>query len=136
VWFSQLLVIWSADIPREVPWYALRLRGGWGVLGAVVLAGGFAVPFLALLVRGVRRSAAAMAAGGAWLLVAHYLDVYWLLAPEARGGWSAARLVWDLGALALVAGGAAALGIWRHAGQPAVPVGDPMLEQSLRYEAR
>jgi hypothetical protein len=136
IWFSQLLIVWIADIPREVPWYLARLRAGWNVLGAVVLTGAFAVPFLALLTRGVKRSGAALAAVGVWLLVAHYLDVYWLVAPDARSAWTAARIVWDIGALALVAGAATALGIWRHAGEPPVPVGDPMLERSLRYQAR
>ena len=29
--FSQFLIIWSGNLPEEIPWYLNRFRGGWGV---------------------------------------------------------------------------------------------------------
>ncbi len=29
--FSQFLIIWSGNLPEEIPWYLDRFRGGWGV---------------------------------------------------------------------------------------------------------
>ena len=29
--FSQFLIIWSGNLPEEIPWYLERMRGGWGV---------------------------------------------------------------------------------------------------------
>ena len=62
--FSQFLIIWSANLPEEIPWYQHRLSHGWEVIGD--RAGG-------LPLRGaVRRPAVAPheaqrgAAGAAW----------------------------------------------------------------------
>lgn len=109
--FSQLIVIWSADLPAENSWYLIRLAGGWKILAAVLVAGHLLVPFLVLLVRAVRKSSKAMAAVGVLLLVMHYLDGYWMVMPDAapaRGGphWL------DAGAVLLI-GGVCAL-MWRR----------------------
>jgi len=101
--FSQFFIIWIADVPQEVAWYVPRLDGSWRWLALVVLVGQFALPFLLLLLRGVKRWPGALAAIGAWLLVMHYLDVYWLVLPQLhRGGM---RPHWlDLAGIALVGG--------------------------------
>ena len=36
--FSQFLIMWSGDIPEEIPWYLHRSEGGWQYL-AVGIAG-------------------------------------------------------------------------------------------------
>jgi hypothetical protein len=30
--FSQFLIIWSGNLPEEIPWYLDRIRGHWGVI--------------------------------------------------------------------------------------------------------
>ena len=80
--FAQYIVIWSGNIPSEVTWYIPRTHGGWGVVALVLLAGSFALPFLALLLRFVKRSHMLLAALGVTLLSFHYLDTYWLLMPN------------------------------------------------------
>ena len=35
--FSQYLIIWSGNLPEEIPWYLARFRGGWGAIGFVIL---------------------------------------------------------------------------------------------------
>jgi hypothetical protein len=79
--FAQYIVIWSGGLPREVTWYVARTRGGWGGLASVLLFAGFAFPFLLLIVRVIRQSAACAAAIGVALLVAHYLDTLWIVSP-------------------------------------------------------
>jgi hypothetical protein len=79
--FSQYIVIWSGDIPREVTWYVPRTHGGWGYVGGVLVLGGFVFPFLALLFVPVRRSPRVLAAVGAWLLAIHWLDTFWMVLP-------------------------------------------------------
>lgn len=130
--FSQLIVIWSAEIPVERVWYAVRMRGGWKVLGGVVLLGHFALPFCALLVRSIKRSPLAMAAIGLGLLAMHYLDVYWIAMPDApfHGGWGFAC---DAAALLFVGGVAAATWSVRRSDQAPVAAGDPRLAASLQY---
>jgi hypothetical protein len=79
--FAQYIVIWSGDLPREVGWYMLRARGGWGGLAVLLLLGTFVLPFMLLLIREVKRNVAMLAVLGAALLVMHYLDTYWLVMP-------------------------------------------------------
>jgi hypothetical protein len=131
----QFFTIWIADVPREVSWYVVRFGGGWGVLARILIVAGFVVPFIVLLFHAARGSAWLMSAVGAWLLVAHYVDVYWVLAPSASFTWSVLDLVWDLAALAVVAGSATAVALWRRAARPAVESDDPLLPLTMRYEA-
>jgi hypothetical protein len=133
--FSQFIVIWSAEIPAETTWYVARTRGGWSALGAVLVLGHFALPFCALVVRAVKRSLGAMTLLGAWLLAMHYLDLYWMVMPDAsrmamHGWWGYAL---DLGAILLVGGVASLVWNGRRLGEPAIPRGDPELAASLDY---
>jgi hypothetical protein len=79
--YAQLLIVWIADLPKEVSWYLPRLRVGWGVLGLVLLVGQFAIPFLVLLFRRFNLAPRPLAWIGGWLLLMHYLDLYWLVLP-------------------------------------------------------
>jgi hypothetical protein len=36
--FSQLMLIWYAALPEEIPWYLRRLPGGWGWIGVALIA--------------------------------------------------------------------------------------------------
>jgi hypothetical protein len=79
--FSQYIVIWSGDIPREVTWYVARVRGGWAGVAIVLLFGTFVFPFLLLLVRAAKRNQRVVAAIGVVLLALHYLDAFWVVMP-------------------------------------------------------
>lgn len=129
--YAQLIVIWSGDLPAEVSWYVARL-GGWRVVDALLVVGHFAVPFVALLLWGVKRSARAMGVLALWLLAMHYVDVYWLVLPSLTPG--VLRPDWlDLAALLCVGGGAVAFGLWRAQGEAAYPLQDPAVELSVNY---
>ena len=114
----------------------MRFEAGWGVLARIVIIVGFVIPFLALLFRAAKRSSIVMALVGCLLVVVHFLDVYWMLMPTVQRQWVWAGMVWNVGAIALVGGASAALAIWRSTGRRSVAVGDPLLEWSLRYQAR
>jgi hypothetical protein len=80
-----------------------------------VLVGQFALPFLLLLLRGVKRWPGALAVLGGWLLVMHYLDVYWLVLPQLHPGGIGVHWL-DLAGIALVAGAALVWGEWQLGG--------------------
>jgi hypothetical protein len=134
-WYSQFFITWIAGIPSETAWYVVRFVGPWDALVTLVVVGGFAIPSIVLLVRAARRSFAMMGTLGVWLLFVQYLNVYWLVVPERRPVWTGLSLLWDLGALALVAGSATAVALWREASRPHVAVIHPRLSNSLRYES-
>ena len=46
---SQLLIIWSANLPEEIPFYLERLHGPWYPVSVALLLGQFVLPFLLLL---------------------------------------------------------------------------------------
>jgi hypothetical protein len=131
--FSQFMLIWIANIPEEVPWYMLRISKGWGPVAAFLALFHFVVPFFVLLQRAVTRRPVRLAWAAAWMLLVHWVDVYWLvmprLSPEGpRPSWM------DLTAFVGVGAAAVAWTVWRLRGTVLVPLRDPYLEESLRYE--
>lgn len=93
--FSQWLLIWSADLPAEAPWYLRRSSGGWGAVVVLLALFHFAFPFLALLSRDVKRSSRALAAAAAVVLAARVLDLAWRVVPALEpGALAAAAPAW------------------------------------------
>jgi hypothetical protein len=114
--FSQGLIIWIANKPDEVPWYIARGAGVWGGVFALLVVGHFTVPFFALMPREVKRRSSWLAAIAAWLLVMHYVDIYWLVMPVLHADLT---LHWlDLAAPCAVLGTAFAFASLRHRGRP------------------
>jgi hypothetical protein len=130
--FSQYMLIWAGNLPEELQWIVVRSRGVWRPVGILILIGHFVVPFFLLLSRDLKRSAPALGGVAAWMLVIHYVDLYWVVMPatqESRIGlhWTHFTAFIGIGGLSV----AAAMLLFR--GARPVPVGDPFLEDSLRY---
>jgi hypothetical protein len=132
--FSQYLLMWIANLPEEVPWYLARNKTAWLPLGVFLVVFHFLVPFFLLLSRDLKRSPRALSFMAVWILVVHYVDVYWVMMPALRHEAGISPHWTDLTALVGVGAAAAAFVVWRLRGRAAVPVGDPYLEESLRYE--
>ena len=79
--FSQFLIIWSANISEEAVWYYHRMAGGWQNVGLLLVALQFVLPFVLLLVRGVKRRAQWLTALAVLVFVVRWLDLYWLVMP-------------------------------------------------------
>ncbi len=133
--FSQYLLVWIANLPEEVPWYLARNRGGWVPVGVALVIFQFVVPFFALLSRDLKRDPRRLSAAAVYLLVVHYIDVYWVMMPALRHEARAPTPHWtDLTALVGIGAAAVAFVVWRLQGHAALPVGDPYLAESLRYD--
>jgi hypothetical protein len=130
---SQYLLIWIANIPEEVPWYIHRSHGGWKAMSFFLLVFHFVVPFFLLLSADRKKRPRALGAISIYLLVVHYVDVYWVVMPALHPEGPAPHLA-DLTAVLGVGAAALAFVLWRLRGRAAVPVGDPYLEDSLRYD--
>jgi hypothetical protein len=132
--FSQLLIYWIADLPAEVTFYVRRMKGSWTAVTYVLVLGHFIVPFFALLNRRWKRHGSYLAGVAAWVLVLHFVDVYWLVLPvcDAAG----ARPSWlDLGAVLFVGGLSCAWITRRYFSASPLPLHDPELAEGLGYEA-
>ncbi|MBZ5719740.1 MAG: hypothetical protein LAO03_05110 [Acidobacteriia bacterium] len=80
--FSQWLIIWAGNLPEEITWYMKRLNGGWGYVGLFLVLFHFAVPFVLLLSRAFKRDVTRLVWLAVWLLVAHYVDLFWMIEPN------------------------------------------------------
>lgn len=129
--FSQLLVIWIGDLPKEVPFYLARTRGAWTAFAWVLVLGHFVAPFLALLLRPLKRSPQMLGLACVWLLVMHACDMAWLVLPA----YVDRPAPIDLAALAGVTGLATAVGLRVFAARDALPRFDPELGEALRYHS-
>ncbi|MGE3173306.1 MAG: quinol:cytochrome C oxidoreductase [Planctomycetota bacterium] len=84
--FSQYMLIWYANLPEETTWYMNRLHGGWGAVGTLLVFGHFLVPFAYLMSRHIKRNPIALGVGAAYLLVIHWIDMQYLILPNASHG--------------------------------------------------
>ena len=131
--FSQFMLIWIANVPEEVPWYIVRTDAGWGRVGIFLAVGHFLVPFFLLLSRDLKRNPARLALVAGWLLLVHWVDIWWVIAPHLHEGGPA--LAWtDLTAFVGVGAAAVAFLVVRMRGAATLPVNDPYLQDSLRYQ--
>lgn len=131
--YSQGLLIWIADLPHEVGFYAVRSTGGWGMVLTLLALGHFALPFLLLLSRRLKRSGRVLAIVGGWLLLMHYLDVFWIVVPALE---PATLLHWlDVPALLAVLSTSALFVVWLSSRRAPVPIADPRLARALEYRS-
>jgi hypothetical protein len=130
--FEQYLLIYIADLPGEIPWMQLRTVGAWKPVGWFLVIGHFVVPFFLLLSQQLKLRPKLLAAVAGWVLFVHWVDLYWVVMPELHP-LSIVPVWTDLTALAGVGGITIAFFIFRLRGVRAVPVGDPYLEESVRY---
>jgi hypothetical protein len=132
--FSQLVLYWYANIPEETHWYDVRLQGNWWYLSYGLIAFHFAIPFLGLMSRHVRRHRAGLLFWAVWILVAHWLDMTFLIMPNAGLGAShffpmLGHMLGGVGMLSIFA----AFFLVRASGVPLVAMRDPRLPEAMKY---
>lgn len=148
--FSQYLIIWSANIAEEAPWYVARTHTGWKYLILFLIIFHFFVPFLLLLWRRTKRNVRALAAVAASIALLRLVDLFWVVAPsfghdghghgshalaEAAGeGHAPAHVLswwhaWMYPAAAAAIGGLFVFAfIWQLKRRPLLPLHDPRLQ--------
>lgn len=130
--FSQFMLIWYANIPEETRWYAARFEGGWLAVTLVLLFGHFLLPFAGLLPRASKRKKTLLAFWAGLLLVMHYVDLFWLVAPNGGAGvrFGLVDLLVFVGLVSLWTAGV----LWLARSRALLPVRDPRLGESLAFE--
>jgi len=131
--FSQYLIIWAANIPEETEWYLHRTGHGWQYMALVLVVFHFAVPFMVLLHRAIKRNAAMVSKVAALILVMRFVDLYWLSAPAfAHGGephihWLDVALPISLAAIWL------GYFVYQLRGRALLPFHDPEFREALKH---
>jgi hypothetical protein len=141
--FSQFMLQWYSNIFEEVIWYRARQGNFWlATVGLTLVFGHFVVPFLLLISRIPKKRKGMLFFGAVWVLVMHWLDLYWLAIPHvphpadpAAAGIQVTGLqVSDIGCL-LGLGGIFAWAIVRGlARYSLIPQRDPRLPESIAFE--
>jgi hypothetical protein len=80
--FSQFLVIWSGNLPKEISWYLHRSAGGWQWVALVLMLSLFFIPFALLLSRAAKRHKSSLATIAVLIVVASMVNNFWLVAPS------------------------------------------------------
>jgi hypothetical protein len=130
--FSQFLIIWSANLPEEIPHYLNRWDNSWKYLSIFIVVGHFILPYSLLLSRDLKRNMGKLRVIATWILIARVGDYYWHIAPEFHHeGFSFSLL--DI-ALPLAIGGIfISLFVANLGGRSLLPVNDPDLDKALHH---
>jgi hypothetical protein len=80
--FSQYLIIWSGNLPEEIPWYLNRTRGGWSSVGLALVVFHFTIPFFLLLSRKTKKNRKTLARLAALILLGRFVDLFWIVRPS------------------------------------------------------
>jgi hypothetical protein len=129
--FSQFLIIWSANLPEEIPWYLHRTDHGWQYLAVALIASHFVVPFVVLLSRTTKRNPAILAGMAGWMVLARFADVFFLVGPDLHKDGLALHWM-DVTALVGLGGIWIALFAAALKSRPLLPVRDPELANALK----
>lgn len=130
--FSQYLLIWYANIPEETVWYLHRQEHGWQYVGLLLLVGHLLLPFFGLMSRSARRDRKRLLFWASVLLVMHWVDLYWIVMPNASPESVTFGMVEVLGFLGL---GCIWCGAIARSARNIrlIPTGDPHYSQSLAF---
>ncbi len=131
--FSQYFLIWYANIPEETIWYLYRWEGSWKIITMVIVFGHFLIPFIALMPRFVKRNLGSLSFFAFWILIMHWIDIYWLVIPNLHH--HGAQFSWmDLTATLGIGGIFFWYFLHKYYKHALVPVGDPRLEVSIHMK--
>jgi hypothetical protein len=136
--FSQFLIIWSGNLPEEIPWYLDRVTGGWGVIITLDFIFHWLIPFTLLLSRDLKRNKKRLVRVCQWMVFAKAFDLFWLIEPNFKD--AARNLHFSWGILEYAAVPVAMTAFWvayfcaQLKARPLVQTNDPHLEEILEAE--
>jgi len=136
--FSQFLIIWAGNLPEETGWWIVRMKGGWGWIGAALIFFHFAFPFLVLLQQDFKRRALWISGLAIFILFMRIVDMFYLIGPSNRiaaGGEPGAFIVSWLDFVGVIAVGG--IWLWWFFGElnkrVVFPVNDPYFEGAIEH---
>ena len=138
--FAEFLIIWSGNVPDEIPWYLNRIHGGWWTICSLDAICHWLIPFCLLLSRDLKRNKQKMIYLTCFMILARLIDMFWLIEPNFPDAAGNLHLRGNLGILAYITVPASMLCFWAwmYLGQlgkrPLMNVNDPHLEEMLEPE--
>ena len=131
--FSQFLIMWSGNLPEEIPWYVHRLHGGWQWIAMAILIFQFALPFVLLLSRQIKKRAEFLTKVALAIVFMRFVDLFWIVAPNFHP--HGIFIHWmDVLAPIGIGGIWIAVFIWQLKGRPLLPLHDPRLQEAFHHK--
>ena len=138
--FAEFLIIWSGNLPDEIPWYLHRIHGGWWVICSLDAVCHWLIPFCILLSRDIKRSKSKMIWVTVFMLFARLIDMFWLIEPNFKDAASNLHITNNIGILAYVTVPISVIAAWmvfyltELMKRPLINVNDPHTEELLEPE--
>jgi len=138
--FAEFLIIWSGNVPDEIPWYLARIHGGWWTICTLNFVCHWLVPFCLLLSRNLKRDKRRLAALAVFMLFARMVDFFWIIEPNFKDAAGNLHLANNIGILAYLTVPISVMSLWaayyftQLMSRPLVNVNDPHLEEILEPE--
>ena len=138
--FAEFLIIWSGNIPDEIPWYLNRIHGGWWYICTLNFICHWLIPFSLLLSRDLKRNKQKMVWLTCFMIFARCVDMFWLIEPNFADAAGNLHLSGNYSILAYITVPVCVLSLWaayyltQLKARPLVNVNDPHLEEMLEPE--
>ncbi len=138
--FAEFLIIWSGNVPDEIPWYLSRIRGGWWVVCSLDFVCHWLIPFTLLLSRNLKRDKRRLTAIVVFMLLARAIDLFWIIEPNFKDAAGNLHLGNNFGILAYLTVPVAVVSLWtawyttQLMQRPLININDPHLEEMLEPE--
>jgi hypothetical protein len=136
--FAQFLIIWSGNLPEEIPWYMNRIQGHWGVMLTLDFIFHWLIPFSLLLSKDIKKNKKRLIRVCQWMIFAKFFDLFVLVEPNFKD--AARNLHFSWGILEYVAVPVAMVSLWvayycwNLTTRPLVQTNDPHLAEILEPE--
>jgi hypothetical protein len=138
--FAEFLIIWSGNVPDEIPWYLNRIHGGWWVICSLDFICHWLIPFCLLLSRDLKRNKQKMIWLTCFMIFARCLDMFWLIEPNFADAAGNLHIAGNVGILAYITVPVAVISLWaayymtQLQARPLINVNDPHVEEMLEPE--
>jgi len=138
--FAEFLIIWSGNVPDEIPWYLNRIHGGWWVVCSADFICHWLIPFVLLLSRDLKRNKQKMIWLTCFMIFARCLDMFWLIEPNFADAAGNLHIAGNVGILAYITVPVAVITLWaahymtQLQARPLINVNDPHVEEMLEPE--
>jgi hypothetical protein len=132
--FSQFLLIWYANLPEETYWFISRWEGMWASITLTLIVVHFIIPYAILLPNPAKKDPKRLKFAAIWILIAHLIDLYWLIMPQYHGEKSGLQyIITEFGFPIAAVGVLIIVFYFNFKKHNAVPVGDPKLDRGLNF---
>lgn len=138
--FAEFLIIWSGNIPDEIPWYLSRIHGGWWYVCSADFIFHWLIPFCLLLSRDLKRNKTKMVWLASWMIFARCVDMFWLIEPGYADAAGNLHIHNNIGILAYITVPVAVMSLWaayyltQLKARPLINLNDPHVEEMLEPE--